>query len=228
MKLIDLTGQKIGRLTVIKRVENDNTNHTRWLCKCNCGKIIIVSGNSLRTKATKSCGCLAKELLAKRKTTHKMSDSRIYYIWKAMKQRCFNSKCKEYENYGRRGITICDEWLKKNVGFINFYEWSIKNGYKDNLSIDRIDVNGNYEPSNCRWATREEQSNNKRTSHYITYNNKTYTMKQWSKKLNINYDKIRIRIKKGLPKELWFYPGRINKKMKEKYNMKGDIKCQDS
>lgn len=122
---------------------------------------------------------------------HNLRHSRIYSIWCDMKRRCYNKKRKNFKNYGGRGITVCNEW-KNN--FLSFYNWSIKNGYKDNLTIDRIDVNGNYEPSNCMWANKKAQNNNKRTNHYITYSGKTKTLKQWSEELNLNYDALRNRI----------------------------------
>lgn len=227
MRLVDLTGQKFGRLTVIKREQNDKTNHTRWKCQCNCGNIIVVSGSSLRTGETKSCGCLRKEKVIKRSLKHSMSSTRIYYIWKAMKQRCYNVKHVEYFNYGGRGIKVCNEWLDKGNGFSNFYNWAIENGYKEDLSIDRINVNGNYEPNNCKWIPFKNQCENKTTSHYISYNGQTHTMKQWSVILNINYDKIRQRIKHNIPKELWFYKGRINKKIKQKYIKGGTISVRN-
>ena len=111
-----------------------------------------------------------------------MAKTRIYRIWQAMKQRCTNSRCDCYRNYGERGIKICQEWEKD---FVCFYNWAIKKGYNDNLSIDRIDVNGNYEPKNCRWATIKQQANNTRKNHFIKFNGEKYTLKQFSEKYNI-------------------------------------------
>lgn len=122
---------------------------------------------------------------------HGKCGTRIYIIWKHMKQRCYNSKDKGFKNYGGRGITICEQW--KN-DFINFYNWAIKNGYKDNLTIDRINVNGNYEPNNCRWATKKEQANNTRNIHYITYNGETHNLTEWSKLLKIKLSTLSRRI----------------------------------
>lgn len=120
-----------------------------------------------------------------------MSKTRIYQMWKNMKKRCYNPKCDKYKSYGGRGIVVCNCWLKD---FMNFYRWALKNGYKENLSIDRIDVNGNYEPKNCRFITTEEQYLNRTDNHNITYKGKTQTLKEWSAELGINYDTLRHRL----------------------------------
>ena len=192
-KFIDLTGQTFGRLTVAQRVFSSNKN-TRWLCMCNCGVEITVSRVHLINGHTTSCGCYQKEAaaeLAKRtKTTHGLSKTNLYRVWDSMRYRCLNPNCQAYKDYGLRGITVCNEWLKFEV----FYDWAINNGYKKGLSIDRIEVNGNYEPGNCKWSTMKEQGNNRRTTRMIEINGTTKSMKQWAEQYGINYCTVQGRI----------------------------------
>lgn len=194
-QLKDLTGKRFGRLTVISRAENKGIQ-TRWNCHCDCGNITCVFGSALRHGHTKSCGCIWYENIQNKNKTHGLSDTRMYEIYYSMKKRCRNKRSKAYKNYGGRGIKICDEWLGKN-GFINFYEWSINNGYSDELTLDRINVNGNYCSENCRWATYETQANNRRTNHNLEYRGQILNIKQWSKLTGIERSTIGARIKLG-------------------------------
>ena len=194
----DLTGQKFNKLTVIKRVENDKRNNSRWLCKCDCGNEKIISGYHLKRASIVSCGCYIREITSKRSKTHEKTNLKLYDVWAAMKTRCYNKNRKEYKNYGGRGITVCDEW-KDN--FMTFYNWAMANGYDENAprgecTIDRIDVNGNYEPNNCRFVNMKVQQNNKRNNCLITYNNETRSITEWSKTLNISVNAMRDRLKK--------------------------------
>ncbi len=187
-KRIDLTGQKFGRLTVVEY------SHTKdgvayWRCLCDCGNASIVRGPSLREGNTQSCGCLQKEKRFQFK--HGQSYTRIYRIWQGMIHRCYDKNSINFRNYGGRGITVCDEW-KNN--FQAFHDWAMANGYCEDLSIDRIDVNGTYCPENCRWATTEEQSNNRTNNHLLTYNDRTMTIKEWSKETGLSYHCIARRI----------------------------------
>ena len=158
-KLKNIVGQKFGKWTVLKRAANGKTKSARWLCKCECGNTNIIRGADLRLGKTKSCGCARKERFKKMIYKHGLDGTRINRIYWGMKARCYNKNFHKYKYYGARGITICEEW--KN-DFLSFYSWAINNGYKNNLSIDRINNDGNYEPSNCRWATAVQQANNKR------------------------------------------------------------------
>lgn len=211
-----LIGQKFGRWTIIKRVENDKYNQIRYLCQCDCGNTNIVHLGQLKSGHSKSCGCLSNELKRKRANTHSKSNTRIYHIFNSMKVRCLNSNYKAYKYYGARGIKVCDEWLDKENGFTNFYNWAINNGYTEELTIDRIDNNGNYEPSNCRWVTMEIQANNVRTNIIIKYNNEEHTLSEWSKILKLNYKTIFKRYSDGFCLEDVFYNGDFRGKGKRK------------
>jgi len=186
MKFKDLTNQKFNRLTVLKLAPKQK-HKVAWLCKCDCGKTTIVLATNLTGNRTRSCGCLKMEKLLQRSTTHNQRHTKIYEVWKTLKQRCLNPNNKFYFRYGGRGITVCEDW-KNN--FTSFYEWSMKNGYKEGLSIDRIDNNGNYCPENCRWTDKLTQANNTRTNHYITFRNQTKTIAEWSRHFNLPYGNI--------------------------------------
>ncbi len=184
MKKKDLTGKRFGRLTVIRK-DGHLGEKTAWLCKCDCGNYKRISTDRLTTGKTQSCGCLRNEMVRKALTTHGMRHTKIYKIWEAMKRRCNSPKCDHYILYGGRGIRYIPEWDR----FVPFYKWALSAGYKEGLSIDRIDVNGNYEPENCRWIPLKQQAYNKTTSHYLTLNGKTMTVTEWSKSTGIpTYD----------------------------------------
>ena len=189
MKVLDLKNQKFGKLTVIERVSNKKYK-VAWKCLCDCGNETIVLTTNLTSKRILSCGCLKLEKLIERSTTHNQRHTKLYEVWKTMKQRCLNPNHKSYHNYGGRGIIVCDEW-KNN--YQAFYEWSMNNGYKEGLSIDRINNDGNYEPSNCRWADRITQCNNTRQNKPIEINGVSKTITQWSKDYNISANLVRSR-----------------------------------
>lgn len=167
-KAMDLTGMRFGNLLVVKRSGTAN-GHATWLCKCDCGNEAIVVSDRLRNGHTKSCGCNSSrnhigEIGRKNRTTHGMSNERLHRVWKQMIQRCENPKTKGYKNYGGRGICVCDQWRKS---YRSFYDWAMANGYdpdaqRGECTIDRIDNDGNYEPSNCRWVDMKVQRANQR------------------------------------------------------------------
>lgn len=192
---INLEGQTFGKLKVINQGSPDIHGNVNWLCLCECGNEVSVRGYSLKSGHTKSCGCYKKEMskkrITKKNTTHGLSKSSLYGIYHHMKERCLCKTNKDYKYYGDRGISICEEWLNS---FSTFYEWAIANGYEPGLTIDRINVNGNYEPENCRWQTRKQQANNKRNTLQITYNNETHTISEWSEITGLKGATIKQRI----------------------------------
>lgn len=207
-----LIGKKYNKLTVLEYSYTKNGRRF-WKCKCDCGNITIAPTYKLKNGSKKSCGCL---LLKKGESNlkaikHNKSKTRLYHILDNMKARCYNVNNKRYKNYGGRGIRICEEWLDKDNGFLNFYAWAMDNGYKEDLTIDRKDVNGNYEPDNCRWRSWKEQANNKTNNFYIEYHEEKHTLQEWSRILpiNISWSLLRYRILKGWEIEKAFtYPVR--------------------
>lgn len=185
----NLTGQRFGRLTVIERAADKVTGSkpkVMWRCKCDCGKEVIVWSSSLVQGTTVSCGCKTK----KHGFAHK---ERLYETWKNMRRRCLDPKNKRYAQYGGRGITVCPEW----GDYATFREWAMASGYKDDLTIDRIDVDGNYCPENCRWANAEVQANNVSRNRMLSYGGKSMTMAQWARKLKVTYSALNHRVQKG-------------------------------
>lgn len=205
-RFIDLTGQKFGRLTVLRNLGKGKDSRFKFLCKCECGKEVEVKGVYLTTNQVRSCGCLAHDIsrenaLKRNKGNkfgekHGKSHTKLYKIWKGVRMRCYSKTCKGYKNYGGRGIKMCEEW-KSN--FESFYEWAMSNGYfegkRGECTIERKDVNGDYEPDNCEWRTIQEQQNNKRNSHFITFKGKTQTLTNWAKELGIDRSTLRDRLK---------------------------------
>ena len=184
----DLTGKRFGHLTALKYDGCDGKN-SYWICRCDCGNITRVRISRLKNGGTRTCGC---DLRINYK--HHMCRTRIYNIWCGIKARCFTDNSPTYKRYGGRGITICDEW---NKDFNLFYEWAVSHGYNDSLTIDRIDVNGNYEPSNCRWATYKEQANNRRKNNIIEIDGSAKTLTEWSELYKIKPHTVMARIKRG-------------------------------
>lgn len=175
---VNLTGQRYGKLTVVSLV-NDVAGGkvpTRWLCKCDCGNEVVARGYNLRGGNTKSCGCAQREVAASRQRTHGDTGSRLYVIWRHMMERCEKAADPAYKHYGGRGVSICKEWHD----YETFRSWAISSGYDETLTLDRIDVNGNYEPNNCRWATHREQQLNRRNNVRVSFGGETKTLSEWA------------------------------------------------
>lgn len=198
----DLTGQRYGRLVVIG-LKHHSYKKIQWLCKCDCGNETVVTTGNLKRGNVKSCGCYKREIsteIIKRVRpnkeqiyrTHGMTGTKLYAHWSSM-----HNRCKPYyhdrNSYYDRGIKVCDEWKS----FEPFRDWALANGYDDSLTLDRIDYNGNYAPNNCRWVDWKTQQNNKRNNVYITIDEETKTLKQWSEYYGLDYGMVRARWRKG-------------------------------
>lgn len=205
MKLIDLTGQRFGKLVVIDRAESRG-KQTMWNCLCDCGNKTVAFGGHLKDGHTKSCGCQRKNACGNNFRTHGMSDTHLYYIWYDMKVRCYYRQNNNYHNYGGRGITVCDEWLNS---FEAFRDWALQNGYQDGLSIERIDVNGNYCPANCCFITMAKQALNKRDNHLVDYYGELLPISEAARRSGIDPHTISKRIQYGFSGELLFYKGNL-------------------
>ena len=192
----DITGQKFHRLQVIGFAGIGKENRAMWECQCECGNIVIVAGKNLRNGSTKSCGCYNIDAIKARNTivhgTHLETHTKLFHVWSGMLSRCNNPNFISYKHYGGKGIRVCKEWEKD---FAKFKEWAIANGYQEDLTIDRIDYNGNYEPSNCRWCTLKEQARNRSSNKLITYNGETHCLADWADILGMNYNLLLSRIR---------------------------------
>lgn len=203
-KFIDLTGQRFGRLVVIERVGVAKSGHALWSCVCDCGNHHTTTSNQLHSGA-KSCGCLQRERAAEAARSRKGVPShkkhvigqehyRLHQCYKDMLNRCYNKNNRSFSRYGSRGIEVCSDWRKD---FYLFRDWALKNGYSDNLTLDRIDVNGNYEPANCRWVTPKVQNNNRGNNRIVQYKGETMTLHELSEKCGIAYKTLWARVNYG-------------------------------
>lgn len=188
----DLIGRRFGRLTVVgferTHATPCGTKRKMWRCKCECGKETVVAENNLKNGSTKSCGCWKHEKLKEHNTLHGDSNDRLYLIWKNMKRRCNSPNDKRYETYGGKGIKVCEEW---NDSYQSFKEWAYTNGYDDSAefqecTLDRIDNEGDYEPSNCRWVDRITQANNTSKNHHVELNGIKMTIAEFARTMNIS------------------------------------------
>lgn len=199
----DLTGNKYNRWFVESYIGTNKHREAMYHCICECGNEGNICGRDLVSGKSKSCGCYKSDVIKEAwrsgymkptKLRHGMAHSRIYKIWTSMKSRCSNPNLSEYKYYGGCGICVCDEWLNN---FESFYDWSLMNGYDDSLTIDRIDVNGNYSPDNCRWVPMSVQANNKRTTRYLTFNGITRPIREWRSEFGFGRGVIEGRLSKG-------------------------------
>lgn len=201
-KPIEIANQKFGRLTALKldhiQSRKNGGGIHYWLCQCECGNKVVVRKSALLKGHSKSCGCYKMEVLKEKNKTHGLRYTKLYKKWLSIKKRCYNTKSQFYYCYGARGIKLCDEWLND---FKAFYDWAMANGYDENATLyqctlDRIDVNGNYEPLNCRWVNQKVQNRNSRHNHLLTYNGETHCLTEWAEIKGISADKIRNRLKR--------------------------------
>ena len=183
----DLSGKPFGKLVAIKFAGQKGRRRTIWECKCDCGAVAFVDAVHLKNGHTTSCGCLKKQTSKYINYKNGLSNSRLGRAYRNMINRCYRTENYQYHLYGGRGISVCDEWKNKEDGFVNFCNWALSNGYSEDLTLDRIDNNGNYEPSNCRWVDIFVQANNKRNTHRLKINGEIDTVANWSRRLNVSY-----------------------------------------
>lgn len=190
---IDIAGQRFGYVVVLERYGYANKS-ARWKCLCDCGNEFVTDGNKLRLGRTRSCGCKRGELIGESHKTHGLSRSRLFRIWKGMRGRCRLDSSDHGGHYKARGITVCKEWMES---FESFRDWSFANGYRDDLQIDRIDVNGDYEPSNCRFVDVITNCNNKRNNVILEIDGICMTVANWARETGLHVETIRSRIRAG-------------------------------
>lgn len=187
---IDLTGMRFNNFTVLRQSETKKYQNIGWACQCDCGTIKIMSGSELRQRKATGCRCNLKMI------RHYTSRTRLYRIHVDMIRRCTQPQNKSYKYYGARGIKVCNEWLG-NEGYIRFRDWALKNGYKDNLTIDRINVDSDYSPQNCRWVTTKVQNNNTRANKLLSLGEETHNVAEWAEILGIKRETIGSRLMRG-------------------------------
>lgn len=193
-KPLDLTGKRFGSLIALDYTNSADRKRRLWRCKCDCGNESMVQTANLTSGHVKHCQQCGYKELAKKRTTHGKRRTKLYTKWCSMRRRCEEKSCKSYKDYGAKGIKVCDEWKDPQ----KFFDWAESHGYKEGLEIDRIDVNGNYCPGNCRFVTRLENANNKTSNHYVTYNGETKSLADMCRKHNLPYSKISYMVLRGI------------------------------
>lgn len=215
--LIDLTGKRFGRLTVVGRaadyIKPSGKRCAMWHCVCDCGKEKDILGENLKKGATRSCGCFRSDENTRQNSTHHLSTSPLYAVWCAMKARCNNPNATYFKHYGGRGIKVCDSWMNS---FESFRDWAMSSGYNENAgrgecTLDRIDNNGNYEPENCRWITSVAQANNRRSNRVFSYNGEEHNITEWAGIMGLNPKTLFNRIYSG-----WDFKRAITTKINNK------------
>ena len=197
MGRIDLTGLRYERWTVLEympTVRKDGKLRSAYLCRCECGNEAVIDANNLTRGKSKSCGCLRNELQSLKQRTHLESHSKLYGVWTAIKRRCYNKNSKEFYRYGGRGICMCEEWRSS---YEAFRDWMLSKNYTEDLTIDRIDNDGDYTPDNCRLVTMKEQCNNRSSNRVFTWNGETHNVTEWSHIVGIPATKIFCRLYNG-------------------------------
>lgn len=191
-----LIGRKFGHWTVIGFDRVDTHGNSYWWCECDCQNKTrkSIARNNLRINGgSQSCGCYQKQRTREATSTHGMHGDRLYSIWHNMRNRCEYENSINYDNYGARGVAVCDEWHQ----FENFRDWAFESGYTEELTLDRIKNDREYSPDNCRWLSFIDQQNNKRTNRRIKYNDEELTLAQWARKLGVNYDRLRHKLNRN-------------------------------
>lgn len=193
----DLTGMRFGHLIVIKRAENHVSpcghSYVMWECLCDCGRLSVIKASNLANGLSKKCRYCKDGTPNSRYRFHGETKSRLWRIWRNMRSRCENPNASEYENYGGRGICLCEEWKD----YVSFRNWALSHGYSDELSLDRRDNNKGYNPENCRWATRDEQQRNRKNNIFVEYKGQKKILKDWAEDLGIPYSRIQARLSLG-------------------------------
>ena len=192
-RVIDLTGKRFGKLTAISFSHKDRHHKAHWLCSCDCGNETVCPSATLRKGTCKSCGCLQRKRASTANFKHGKSKTRLYNVWSSMKGRCHNKNHQDYPNYGGRGVKVCKRWRKSFQGFID----DMGKPPSPKHTIERIDVDGDYCPENCTWATRRTQANNSRNNRRIEFDGETHTLAEWARKLDIPYGRLLARLRRG-------------------------------
>lgn len=197
-KIKDMTGKKFEHCQVIGFSGLSNDNKATWECLCECGGVFVTTGKALRDGSSKSCGCLKTKIIleaSRKNRKHGETNNRLYNIWRGIKKRCYIPNDTSYKNYGAKGIKVCDEWLNS---YEKFRDWAMSNGYEDNLTIDRIDSEGDYTPENCRWANWKQQGRNRSNNKRIMYKGKRMTFSEVAEKIGISRELLYYRYNHGV------------------------------